>query len=150
MRIVDALLSPNGRLSRGGFWAGCLILGATTTLAALSLTSLSDIWAQGGSSLGPYSQTLGDQALRPLLIALVLAVPVSWMGFCLMVKRWHDRGRSGWWMVIALVPLIGNLWALIECGFLAGNQSGNKYGPAPLKGPLVQHWHGDEIPEDMA
>ena len=149
MRIVDALLSPNGRLSRGGFWAGCLTLAVVSGLGALSLMSLSDVLARGGS-VTPFSETLADQALRPLLVVLVLAVPVTWMGFCLLVKRWHDRGRSGWWVIIGLVPLIGNLWALIECGFLAGSRSGNKYGPAPLKGAADRHWHGDDIPEDMA
>ena len=145
MRFTDALLSPNGRISRGGFWAGSVTLVAVTGLAALSLMSLSDVVAQKTGN-----STLGDTGLRPVLVGLVLAVPVVWMGFCLTVKRWHDRGRSGWWLFIGLVPLIGNIWALVECGFLVGNASGNKYGPAPLKGPAAQHWVGEDIPEDMA
>lgn len=148
MRFTDALLNPNGRLSRGGFWVGGLTLAVVSALAALSLMSLSDLLASRASA--PYSTTFGDAALRPTLIALVLIVPVTWMAFCLSVKRWHDRGRSGWWVIISLVPVVGQLWALVECGFLKGAVSGNKYGPAPLKGEAISHWPGDEIPEDMA
>lgn len=145
MRLTDILLSPNGRLSRAGFWGGYLTLGAITALGAVSLMSLSDTLARQ-----PYGQDFIDPGLRPLTVGLVLLVPVLWMSFCLAVKRWHDRGRSGWWVLIGLVPVIGNLWGLIECGFLAGNRSGNKYGPAPLKGAAARHWHDDDIPEDMA
>lgn len=149
MRITDALLSPNGRLSLSGFWMGCFVLAALSSLAVLSLGSLSDMLARqdgwGGDS--PLRASLVDQGLRPLWIALVLLVPVGWMGFCLVVKRWHDRGRSGWWLVL---PLIGQVWAAVECLFLPGAVSGNKYGPSPVRTGGVSHWIGDEIPEDMA
>jgi uncharacterized membrane protein YhaH (DUF805 family) len=48
------------------------------------------------------------------------------------VKRWHDRNKSGWWMLIVFVPVIGSLWYLIECGFLKGTTGPNTYGPDPL------------------
>jgi uncharacterized membrane protein YhaH (DUF805 family) len=35
-----------------------------------------------------------------------------------MVKRWHDRGKHGYWVFINLIPLVGPIWALIELGFL--------------------------------
>ncbi|MDK1017721.1 MAG: DUF805 domain-containing protein, partial [Actinomycetota bacterium] len=47
-------------------------------------------------------------------------------------KRWHDRDKSGWWMLIAFVPIIGGLWAFIETGLLQGTESDNQYGPNPL------------------
>jgi uncharacterized membrane protein YhaH (DUF805 family) len=141
MRLTDALLSPHGRLNRAGFWGGYFTLSTVTALTAYSMLSLAD--RMGGE--GP----LSDTGLRPWLVALVLLIPVTWISFCLGVKRWHDRGRSGWWIVIGLVPLIGNLWGLVECGFMAGTDSGNKYGPSTAK-PAVSNWHSEEIPEDMA
>lgn len=147
MRFTDALLNPNGRLSRGGFWMGSLTLAAITGLAVYSLQSLGTSLAPQMSAYGP---ALSDIGTRPILIGLLLAVPVAWMSFCLMVKRWHDRGRSGWWVIVGLVPVVGNLWALVECALLPGSISGNKYGPAPVKSRAVSHWDGDEIPEDMA
>ena len=35
-------------------------------------------------------------------------------------------------MLIILVPVIGSLWYLIECGFLNGTTGPNTYGPDPL------------------
>jgi uncharacterized membrane protein YhaH (DUF805 family) len=113
-----------------------------TALAAAGLLALAE-------SMGGEGGPLGDPGLRPWLVALILLIPVTWASFCIAVKRWHDRGRSGWWVVIGLVPLIGNLWGLIECGFLAGTQSGNKYGPSTAKAAMPQ-WYHEEIPEDMA
>jgi uncharacterized membrane protein YhaH (DUF805 family) len=45
------------------------------------------------------------------------------------IKRFHDRDKSGWWLLIALIPLIGPIWLLIELGFLKGTPGANQYGP---------------------
>ena len=64
------------------------------------------------------------------LIGLVALVAV-WMKVAVLVKRWHDRDKSGWWVLITLIPFIGWIWQLIECGFLDGTPGSNKYGPSP-------------------
>ncbi len=61
------------------------------------------------------------------LFGLVLA----WTHLAVFVKRWHDRDKSGWWVLINLIPIIGWLWTLVECGFLDGTRGPNKYGPSP-------------------
>jgi uncharacterized membrane protein YhaH (DUF805 family) len=45
------------------------------------------------------------------------------------IKRFHDRDKSGWWVLIAFVPIIGWIWYLIECGFLPGTDGPNRYDP---------------------
>jgi uncharacterized membrane protein YhaH (DUF805 family) len=45
------------------------------------------------------------------------------------IKRFHDRDKSGWWLLIVLIPLIGPIWLLIELGFLKGTPGANQYGP---------------------
>lgn len=46
------------------------------------------------------------------------------------VRRMHDIGKSGWWVLIAFVPLIGWIWYLILC--CTDSQPGdNQYGPNP-------------------
>jgi uncharacterized membrane protein YhaH (DUF805 family) len=67
----------------------------------------------------------------------VLAVIGFVIAIATQIKRWHDRDKSGSWIVIALVPLIGGLWALIETGFLAGTLGDNKYG-SPSSGSPFQ------------
>jgi uncharacterized membrane protein YhaH (DUF805 family) len=46
------------------------------------------------------------------------------------IRRLHDTGRSGWWLLIALVPCVG---AIVLIVFLVGtSQPGtNPYGPPP-------------------
>ena len=66
------------------------------------------------------------------IVAAVVFVTIVWVGICVEVQRWHDRGKSGWWFWLALVPVIGEIWTLIECGFRRGTIGPNSYGPDPL------------------
>lgn len=54
-----------------------------------------------------------------------------WFQTCMEVKRWHDRDKSGWWVWIALIPVIGSFWVLIECGFRRGTEGPNRFGAQP-------------------
>jgi len=63
-----------------------------------------------------------DVAVNPLLLWPTLAVSV---------KRWHDRDKSGWWVLVALVPFIGWIWVLVENGLLRGDAGANRYGEPP-------------------
>ena len=67
--------------------------------------------------------------LRPSVLALLLLAPLLiWITVAVQVKRWHDRDKSGWWFLINFVPIIGQLWVLIECGFLRGTAGPNRFG----------------------
>ncbi len=56
-----------------------------------------------------------------------------WPALAVSVKRWHDRGKPGWWALVALIPLIGWLWVLIENGLLRGDARPNRFGTAPAE-----------------
>lgn len=60
------------------------------------------------------------------LYALAALIP----GLAVAVRRLHDTGRSGWWILIAVIPLVG---AIILLVFLCqDSQAGsNEYGPNP-------------------
>ena len=66
------------------------------------------------------------------IVLIVFIVAATWISIAVAVKRYHDRNKSGWWVLIVLVPVIGGLWYLIECGFLRGTVGPNNYGPDPL------------------
>ena len=68
----------------------------------------------------------------PAIIETLVFVLFLWVGLAVQIKRWHDRDKSGWWALLNLVPLIGTLWILIECGFLRGTYGANRFGPDPL------------------
>ena len=46
------------------------------------------------------------------------------------VRRLHDTGKSGWWLLISLIPLLGGIWLLV---LLVSDSQGdqNEYGPNP-------------------
>ena len=62
---------------------------------------------------------------------LVLQVLLIWISLAVQIKRWHDRDKSGWWVLINLIPLIGAIWAFVETGCLRGTVGPNAYGPDP-------------------
>ena len=45
------------------------------------------------------------------------------------VRRLHDTGRSGWWLLIGLIPLVGAIVLIVF--FVQDSQPDNQYGPNP-------------------
>ena len=74
---------------------------------------------------GSFSSDAGMGLLGGLL-TLVLLIP----SIAVSVRRLHDTGRSGWWFLIALIPLIGAIVLLV---FTVQDSSpgDNIYGPNP-------------------
>ena len=60
---------------------------------------------------------------------VVANLMIVWPAAAITVKRWHDRDKSGWWLLINLVPIVGVIWSLIENGFLRGTEGTNRFGP---------------------
>ncbi len=48
------------------------------------------------------------------------------------VRRLHDTGRSGWWLLLLLVPLVGMI-VLIVWFVRSGTQGANRFGDDPLQ-----------------
>lgn len=61
-----------------------------------------------------------------LLFSLFIFIP----GLALDVRRLHDTGRSGWWLLICLLPIIGAI-VLLVFFCKAGTVGENEYGPDP-------------------
>ncbi len=69
------------------------------------------------------------------LILLGVWLPFGlWISLAPQVKRWHDRGKSGWWWSIGLIPVVGQIWTLVETGFLRGTSGPNRFGNEPPSG----------------
>lgn len=107
------LFAFDGRINRAKFW---LVMAITWIVTALVI----GIVAAMNSTFG-------------WVIAAVFYIGLIWVGLAVSVKRWHDRDKSGWWVLIGLIPIIGFWWVLIECGFLEGTKGANEYGSDPLE-----------------
>jgi uncharacterized membrane protein YhaH (DUF805 family) len=120
MTIISKLFSFKGRIGRGTYWGFYLLFKFLAFIVGLFATLVSN-----NSSEAPIDFILNFIVLISILLFLI---PYFWCGYAVIVKRWHDRDKSGWWALIGLIPLIGSLWQFIELGFLTGTDGPNKYG----------------------
>ena len=66
----------------------------------------------------------------PSIVMVVYDLAVAIPSLAVTVRRLHDTSRSGWWILIALVPLIGAIILLIF--YVTDSQPGeNRYGSNP-------------------
>ena len=117
MSITKVLFSFSGRISRQTYWLACLGLFAFLFLAGVMAGFINALSDGAHKSSGAASA----------VILLPVYVLVLWSSLAVTTKRWHDRGKSGFWTLIYLVPIIGPLWLLLELGFLAGTPGPNEY-----------------------
>jgi uncharacterized membrane protein YhaH (DUF805 family) len=103
-----------GRAGRPEYWYFTLIY----FLVALVLGALDFI-------AGTYNPESGT-GLFSSIFAIVLLIPV----LAVTVRRLHDTGRSGWWLLIGLLPLIGFIVLLIFT-LQRGTAGANAYGEGP-------------------
>ena len=109
----------SGRASRSEYWWG--YLGLAVTSAVLQI-----FWVVGTIALLDFGQI----AALPSLIALVGALGLIIPSIAVNVRRLHDTGKSGWMLLIILIPCIGFiLWIvwMVE----DGQAHDNAYGPVP-------------------
>ncbi len=64
------------------------------------------------------------------MISLVYTIAIFLPSLAVGVRRLHDTGRSGWWMLIVLVPLFGAI-ALLVFAVQDSEAGHNEYGPNP-------------------
>lgn len=70
--------------------------------------------------------TEDNQSVLGTLYTLAVLLP----SLAVLVRRLHDTDRSAWWLLIALIPVIGSFVML--CFLLADSDPGeNHYGPNP-------------------
>lgn len=74
---------------------------------------------------GTYSPPAG-MGLLGGIYALAVLIP----GIAVAVRRLHDTGRSGWWILIALIPIVGII-VLVVFMVQNSNPGQNEYGANP-------------------
>lgn len=103
-----------GRARRKEYWYFFL----TNVVISIVLAFLDN--AMGNSGAGEGAGALGT------VYSLAILIPSIAVG----VRRLHDTGRNGWWMLLGLIPLVGALILLYF--FVLDSQPGsNEYGLNP-------------------
>lgn len=115
--VRDNYANFNGRARRKEYWMFFLInMIISMTLYGLAIIgTLSEIRILSTIGFGLYG-----------LYTLAMLIPSLAVG----IRRLHDTGRSGWWLLIGFVPLIGAIVMLIFT-VQEGDPCPNEYGEDP-------------------
>ena len=105
----------SGRSRRKEFWM--FYLGVI--IAAVIIAIVENILGIAGS--------VGD-VTGPLTLLFALGIFIP--SLAVQVRRWHDQDKSGWFVLVGLIPLIGGLINLVFM-MLEGTKGPNRFGPDP-------------------
>jgi uncharacterized membrane protein YhaH (DUF805 family) len=78
------------------------------------------------------SAIFGDIPVLYLIATLALLVP----SIAAAVRRLHDTDRSGWWLLLGFIPVVGDI-VLIVFFCQRGTVGSNQFGPDPLQASIT-------------
>ena len=138
--MLNLLFSFAGRTGRGGFWLGVLasilavvifaglaflLFGPPFTVSPDATTAATDATVADPDGMNGTITAVNGPSIAVLGLGYLTAL---WTSLATQIKRCHDRGFSGWWIIpMNIVPL----WSLISLGILEGQEGPNAYGPDP-------------------
>jgi uncharacterized membrane protein YhaH (DUF805 family) len=112
-----------GRARRSEYWWFALF----TFLVSLVASILDSIL---GTRLGSDDNVWTGTGVISIIASLALLLPSLAVG----VRRLHDTNRTGWWLLIGLIPLVGAIVLLVF--FVMDSTPGaNRFGPNPKEAP---------------
>jgi uncharacterized membrane protein YhaH (DUF805 family) len=106
----------SGRARRKEYWMFVLFNVIISIILSILDRILGLDYGSGASSSGWLST----------IYSLAVLVPSIAVG----VRRMHDTNRSGWWILINLIPCVGFIWFIVLAA-QEGTAGDNQYGPDP-------------------
>ena len=120
VKVLKQYVDFSGRARRREYWMFVLVNVVIVIVLSLLDTLLGTggfrATSGGGNSLGLLS---GLYSLAVLLPTIAVTV-----------RRLHDTDRTGWWILIGFIPIIGGI-VLLVFYVLEGTRGPNRYGPDP-------------------
>lgn len=105
----------SGRARRKEYWF-FVLFNAIFAIAAMILDNILGL-------------AIEDVGYGPFYILYALATIVP--GLAVSVRRLHDIGKSGWYILLAIIPCVGAIILLIF-DLTPGDPGDNEYGPDPI------------------
>ena len=114
--LMNNYANLNGRASRSEYWWFVLfnfIVNIVTLVIDLTLGSM-------------ITYDMGYVGLIAFLALLLPTVSVS-------VRRLHDIGKSGWWILLAIIPIVNfiGIFVILVFTLMEGEEHPNQYGNVP-------------------
>ena len=118
LKVLQNYANFSGRARRSEYWYFALF----NLFAIISTAILDGLFGTTfdmGFGPSPYGYIT-------ILYYFFILIP----SFAVLVRRLHDVGKSGWFILISLIPLVGAIWLLVLV--LTDSDTGdNAYGPNP-------------------
>ena len=141
MTLKQLCFSFEGRINRRIYWScmvGCCCCAIVMCVMMIDKLTLSDsfmvVWISFPTFvplllfLGTLIDTFeGDDVFTFFLVGPPLLI-LFYVSLAATVKRLHDTNRSGWHVLIGLIPFIGTVY-LSACGLIKNTDGENAYGP---------------------
>lgn len=105
----------SGRSRRKEYWM--FLLGVV--IVAIVLSVIEAAMGMNGMVAGVYG---------PLTTLMLLGIIIP--GIAVQVRRFHDQDKSGWFVLLGFIPIVGGLIVLVFM-FLEGTRGPNRFGPDP-------------------
>lgn len=116
--MISGFFSPRGRIARREWWWRYAVVVCASVPSTVVYVTYKD---------GP----LADIPPAALLLLIASFPFLFWTSFCVTVRRLHDLGRSAWWWLWLLVPVVGGPFVWMICGLFPGEDGPNAYGDPP-------------------
>jgi len=126
----SSVFSPKGRFGRLSYLAWGVVLGVFSWI-------LMGVFAVLGVDV---TQGSANGAVMAGIAMLVINLAVIVFGFIFGIRRLHDLDKSGWMILLFLVP-IANLILILYLIFGRGSEGANRFG-APRLTPSWEKWTG--------
>ena len=127
MEFKTTLFSFKGRMNRLPFW---MIYVGITIFQYLSFVIINSLFPETTAE-GQAAQQLTPMQLASYIGLIVVNIIIIWTYIAISVKRLHDRDQSGWWLLVGIIPLLGQLWYFIVVMLLPGTAGENRFGSNP-------------------
>lgn len=118
LKVLQNYANFSGRARRSEYWYFTLF-NLFAFISTAILDSLFGTTFDMGFGASPYGYIT-------ILYYFFILIP----SLAVFVRRLHDVGKSGWFILISLIPLIGAIWLLV-LSFTDSDTGDNAYGPNP-------------------
>lgn len=125
IKVLKQYVDFTGRARRKEFWMFALF----STIVSI-LLAVVDVALGTGSVTTTGSPGEVSAAVSVGLLGGIYGLAVLLPSLAVSVRRLHDTDRSGWWLLIGLIPFVGGI-VLLVFFVLEGNRSHNRFGADP-------------------
>jgi uncharacterized membrane protein YhaH (DUF805 family) len=139
LKVLKQYADFSGRARRTEFWMFTLF----SILASIVL-GLVDALIGTASIVSTGSSFVYSPGLLGGLYGLAVLIPT----LAVTVRRLHDQDKSGWFILLGLIPIVGGIIVLVfMC--LEGTRGANRFGPDPKQDAMAGGYPQDGYPQQQ-